>query len=54
VNSTVVPARVKTLTSTTEIAIGSVSSAEIRTSRRATPATDAQARTSRMIAIGPT
>ena len=33
-NRTVVPARVKTLTSTTEIAIGRVSRNEIRTSRR--------------------
>ena len=54
VNRTVVPARVKTLTSTTEIAIGSVSSTEIRTSRPATPASAAAGRTARaMIASGP-
>ena len=46
-NRTVVPARVKTLTRTTEIAIGSVSSSEIRTSRPATPATTAAGRTAR-------
>jgi hypothetical protein len=51
---TVDPARVKTLTRTTEIAIGSVSRSEIRTSRRATPATSAAGRIARtMIASGP-
>jgi hypothetical protein len=45
---------VKTETRTTEIAIGSVSRNEIRTSRPATPATTAAGRTvSRMIASGP-
>jgi hypothetical protein len=49
------PARVKTLTRTTEIAIGRVSSSEIRTRRRATPATTAPGRIARaMIASGPT
>jgi hypothetical protein len=55
VKSTVSPARVKTLTRTTEIAIGSVRNSEIRKSRRATPATIAAGRTARkMIASGPT
>jgi hypothetical protein len=54
VNSTVVPARVKTLTRTTEIAIGRVSSREIRTSRPATPARTAAGRVARpTIASGP-
>jgi hypothetical protein len=45
---------VKTLTRTTEIAIGSVSRSEIRTSRPATPATKAAGRIARaMIASGP-
>jgi hypothetical protein len=54
VNRTVVPARVKTLTRMTEIAIGSVSRKEIRISRRATPAIAAEGRIARkMIASGP-
>jgi hypothetical protein len=54
VNRTVVPARVKTETRTTEIAIGSVSRNEIRARRPATPATTAAGKTvSRMIASGP-
>jgi hypothetical protein len=45
---------VKTLTRTTEIAIGNVSRKEIRTSRPATPATTADGRIARpMIASGP-
>jgi len=53
-NSRVVPARVKTLTRTTEMAIGSVSSRETRTSRPATPATAAAGRmASAMMASGP-
>jgi hypothetical protein len=45
---------VKTLTRITEIAIGSVSRSEIRTSRPATPATTAAGRIARpMIASGP-
>ena len=54
VNRTWVPARVKTLTRTTEIAIGRVRSSEIRTSRPAIPAATAAGRTARaMIASGP-
>ena len=54
VKSTVVPARVNTLTSTTEIAIGSVRSSETRIRRRATPASAAAGRIARtMIARGP-
>ena len=53
VNRTVVPARVNTLTRTTDTAIGSVRRSETRTSRRKTRATAAQARTMTMIAIGP-
>ena len=54
VNRTVVPARVKTETRTTEIAIGSVSRNEMRTSRPATPATSAPATVATMISSGPT
>jgi hypothetical protein len=54
VNRIVEPARVKTLTRMTEIAIGRVRRSEIRTSRRATPARAAAGRiASAMIAIGP-
>ena len=48
---TVVPARVKTLTSTTEIAIGSVSSSETRTRPPRTPARQASSSISTMIAM---
>jgi hypothetical protein len=51
---TCVPARVKTLTRTTEIAIGSVSRSEIRTSRPARPASSAAGRMATpMMARGP-
>jgi hypothetical protein len=54
VKRTVSPARVKTLTRTTEMAIGSVRRNEIRMSRPATPATAAVGRIARaMIASGP-
>lgn len=54
VKRTVSPARVKTLTRTTEIAMGSVRRNEIRTRRPATPATTAAGRIVRpMIASGP-
>jgi hypothetical protein len=55
VNRTVSPARVKTLTRTTEIAIGRVSSRETRSSLPRTPASPAAGRIARkMIASGPT
>ena len=50
---TVEPARVKTLTSTTEMAIGSVSNSEIRPNGSRTPARQASPSISAMIAIGP-
>ena len=53
-NRTVSPARVKTLTSTTEMAIGSDSSRDARTSRPRTPAADVSPSMMTMIAIGPT
>jgi hypothetical protein len=50
----VVPARVKTETRTTEIAIGRVSRNETRTSRPTTPARVARTSAAAMISSGPT